>query len=227
MAIQFACPGCKQPIEVDDQHGGQQVSCPYCRNVVVAPTESDPDIVTRYATGRTTDARPMQPPAGHLGAPPIAPVPTGQAPRPGTTGEPYPPWQGSEFPPIGMPPGTPRKNIVGVVGLICGLVALGLYFVVATILLDHAKELGVEPGRKVDQAEMQERLLQMTKHLDQHAWLVSVMVCFAVSMFCWLAGIVCSAVGMSKRYRSHAPAIAGLIVAFVLPLMTCAGLAAG
>lgn len=40
MAIRFACPSCKQPIEVDDQWGGKSVGCPYCQNAVTAPTSS-------------------------------------------------------------------------------------------------------------------------------------------------------------------------------------------
>lgn len=227
MAIQFACPACRQPIEVDDEHGGRQVSCPYCRNVVAAPTESEPDLISRGTAGQTPDARPMQSPAGETGAPPIPPGSTGQAPTPVRAGETYPPWQGSEFPPIGMPSAAPRKNIVGVVGLISGLVAMGLSFAAVTILLPHAEELGAAPGQKVNQAEMQERLRQMTNHLDQHAWLARVLTYFAGSLFCWLAGIVCSAIGLSKRYRNHGVAIAGLIVAFVLPALTCAGFAAG
>lgn len=40
MAIRFSCPSCQQPIEVDDNWGGQAVACPYCRRVVTAPRES-------------------------------------------------------------------------------------------------------------------------------------------------------------------------------------------
>ncbi len=40
MAIQFNCPGCRQPVEVDDEWAGQHVACPFCQRVVTAPTES-------------------------------------------------------------------------------------------------------------------------------------------------------------------------------------------
>src|ERR1051326_6963684 len=40
MAIQFSCPGCSQPIEVDDQFAGQTAACPYCRQVVSVPVQS-------------------------------------------------------------------------------------------------------------------------------------------------------------------------------------------
>ncbi len=40
MVVQFSCPGCQQPVEVDDDWAGQHVACPFCQRVVTAPTES-------------------------------------------------------------------------------------------------------------------------------------------------------------------------------------------
>ena len=40
MAIQFSCPSCRQPIEVDLELAGREVECPYCHNVVTAPMAS-------------------------------------------------------------------------------------------------------------------------------------------------------------------------------------------
>lgn len=40
MVIQFSCPACKQPIEVDDPLAGQQVGCPLCQHLVTAPMHS-------------------------------------------------------------------------------------------------------------------------------------------------------------------------------------------
>jgi hypothetical protein len=40
MAIQFNCPGCRQPVEVDDEWAGQHVACPFCQRVVTAPAAS-------------------------------------------------------------------------------------------------------------------------------------------------------------------------------------------
>jgi len=37
MPIQFHCPGCGQPIEVDDDAANQPVTCPYCRRTSTAP----------------------------------------------------------------------------------------------------------------------------------------------------------------------------------------------
>lgn len=51
MAIQFFCPGCRQPIEVDQELANLAVTCPYCRKVVTAPEATDP-VVTDAATAR-------------------------------------------------------------------------------------------------------------------------------------------------------------------------------
>ncbi len=55
MSIQFECPSCSQPIEVDNEHAGQTAACPYCRKVVSIPTE------TTLAPQASTAARPMGP----------------------------------------------------------------------------------------------------------------------------------------------------------------------
>lgn len=59
MSIQFACPSCAQPIEVDSVHAGRNALCPYCRREVVVPAEST------YSPAQIT-ARPAgsPPPAG-------------------------------------------------------------------------------------------------------------------------------------------------------------------
>jgi len=41
MPIQFLCPSCGQPIEIDDQWADKNVACPFCRNTVLAPADSN------------------------------------------------------------------------------------------------------------------------------------------------------------------------------------------
>ena len=41
MPIQFRCPACGQPVEVDAEAAGQMVQCPFCSKVAAAPSESD------------------------------------------------------------------------------------------------------------------------------------------------------------------------------------------
>lgn len=51
MAVQFLCPSCEHPIEIDDEWASHSVACPFCRNTVTAPAESTyvPPVVTPVA----------------------------------------------------------------------------------------------------------------------------------------------------------------------------------
>ncbi len=80
MAIQFHCPGCSQPIEVDDIHAGQAAACPYCRRVVNVPTESSlgetPPVAARAAAEADDAPAPPVPEQGEtLASPPPQPTP--------------------------------------------------------------------------------------------------------------------------------------------------------
>ncbi len=41
MAIQFICPSCGQPIEVDDELANELVTCPFCNEAATAPAKTD------------------------------------------------------------------------------------------------------------------------------------------------------------------------------------------
>ncbi|NOS99119.1 MAG: hypothetical protein HOP29_00650 [Phycisphaerales bacterium] len=56
MAVQFECPSCRNPIEIDDPWAGRTVACPYCRNAVTAPAQS-----TYTASDAPAPARAVQP----------------------------------------------------------------------------------------------------------------------------------------------------------------------
>jgi len=112
---------------------------------------------------------------------------------------------------------------VGAVGVLAGLTAIVLFFVASSIVLRHQRELGIRPDEPVDQAEIQQRMTEMILHLDRHPWLATMLAFFGGSAFCWMVGLVCSVVGMSRRYRSHAAAVVGLIIALVPLILFCAG----
>lgn len=112
MAIQFPCPGCRNPIEVDDVLGGKAAQCPYCNRVVTVPLEStlSPDAV----------------PVARPGTPP---------PPPDTSGYPPPP-----MPPlhVGYTTTLAQKSAAtyGNVALVCAILmavmlAAALYFAIA------------------------------------------------------------------------------------------------
>ncbi len=60
MAIQFHCPGCGKPIEVDEEWSGRSVACPYCRNTVLAPAHSTLQPPEPIRTARSYDPAPPQ-----------------------------------------------------------------------------------------------------------------------------------------------------------------------
>ncbi len=55
MAIQFACPSCQRPIEVDEELAGSKAACPYCRSVVTAPMSSEYGPPSTVPTARVPD----------------------------------------------------------------------------------------------------------------------------------------------------------------------------
>ncbi len=224
MTIQFACPSCGQPIEIDEEHGGNQVSCPYCRNVVTAPSESTLHLGAEAETGAPVEARPLPPNQASAlpnEAPPQgATEPTPQVPV--STGE--PPWAVPQMASAGVVVQPLRRNVVGIVGIIGGVLALALFVVMQVVVMAHWKELGIDPEGPVDQAEIQRQLMDKMQAPEQHTWVVTMMACFAGAGLCWGVGLICSVIGMSRRYRGRGAAIAGLIVALILPLMLCAGL---
>ncbi len=91
MAIQFTCPNCTSPIEVDDEFADKTATCPYCRVVVRVPKES------------ALDAR------GSADARPVAPLPgtpaDGAGPTLQTSAPPYP----TDYTPLSDPDALARR----------------------------------------------------------------------------------------------------------------------
>lgn len=61
MPIQFLCPSCGHPIEVDEEWSGQSVACPFCRNTVAAPKHSTYAPSETIPTARTVELEPSPP----------------------------------------------------------------------------------------------------------------------------------------------------------------------
>lgn len=106
MPIQYSCPSCRQPIEMDDEFSGREATCPYCRTIGTVP------------------------PASTLMAPVGAarPVGTPAIPPPLHGAQPHLRDRVAEAPEQAIR----RANRWGTAGLFCGLVAillwsLGLY----------------------------------------------------------------------------------------------------
>ncbi|MBN1341347.1 MAG: hypothetical protein JXQ73_01630 [Phycisphaerae bacterium] len=218
MAIQFPCPSCQQPIEIDDVHGGRQVSCPYCHNVVTSPTESTLQVGPEGGQPGPTEARPLTPSAHGPQIPPSIGVPAGAQ---------GPVWT-EPIPAVSTPtPASPGRNLVGIVSIACGVAALGLYLTTAFIMIAHLQDLGFAGQGPLNQAEIQKTMMKLMEKPDENPWIMTMVMCFLCAVVAWAAGLICSIIGMSKRYRSHAAAIAGLILALVLPMLSCAGFVLG
>ncbi len=240
MVVQFRCTSCEKPIEVDDEVAGRQVTCPYCHDVVDAPAEStyEPEPVARPAgpsppPSPSSGTQAPQPPAEESSALGGAPR---SAPRAGvdvTVTDRFEPW--AQVPGQPQQPPVKRRNIVGFFGLALAVLSLVLVgSAIKILMIDHAKDLGFGDVGQLDQEEMkkrqeefQNRLNQLAQDIDQHPWLMRSVGFMVGGMLCWFAGLVCSVIGMSIRYRSRLPAIGGLVFSLILPLMFCSGLLVG
>ncbi len=224
MPIQFSCPSCRQPIEVDDEFGGAQVSCPYCRNVVTAPTESTLSIAETPGGAETPEARPT-----HVGAeseePPSPPAPPQDRPHIDVTVGAPPPWA-PQVPMGGAPSGT-QRNVPGIVSIVAGVLALGLYFMAASVAFAHLEEIGIDPGKPMNQAEIQKKFAEVASEPGKHPWIGSMVAAFVGACLSWIGAVICGIMGMSQRYRSRRLAITGLVICLILPLLNCAGMALG
>ena len=137
MAIQFPCPSCKQPIEVDDQFALMSAQCPYCRTVVTVPEESiarsAPDVAARPTTQE------------------------GEAPPDESSGE------GLHVGPA--PDANQRRaNILAMVALIFAILAIAAFGVVMIVLFGAVMtKLGEYPGSQPTQEQVQRVLEEVIR----------------------------------------------------------------
>ncbi len=92
-----------------------------------------------------------------------------------------------------------------------------------SIAMAHKDDLGIGGNAKVDQMEMQRRLNEMMLHPEKNPWVTKMIGCLMGLMLFWVVSLICSIVGMARRYKSRAPAIMGLILALLPFLLMCGG----
>jgi hypothetical protein len=204
MAIQFHCPGCSQPIEVDDVHAGQAAACPYCRRVVSVPTESSlgelPPIVAR-PTGGGDDATP---PAAADRREPATPPPPQPAP-----GELH----------IG-PTMTPREQAARTLGsyaLICAVLAVLLS---GGVFVYAVSQAGPELLKASGSGPSEEQLSAIERRLGENRWLGAAQM---GSMFFALIGVVLGITSLVQSRRSNWRAIVSVVVCGLLLSCVCLG----
>jgi endogenous inhibitor of DNA gyrase (YacG/DUF329 family) len=169
MAIQFQCPGCSQPIEVDAEHAGSVAACPYCQQVVNVPHES---------TYRPAEVPPARPAAFSPGGNP-----------PGVYGAPLPPPGGLHVGPV-VDPRSRTARRVGILALLAIAAALVLFMTVAIMA---ASAFGSRPDALTPEAQ-REILEQMQ---ENPVWMVLIGALY-VSLLAGLVLAIIS-VAISRR----------------------------
>jgi len=212
MAIQFLCPGCNQPIEVDAEHAGKSAACPYCRQVVAVPLESTyrPDLVVAARPGPSLP--PAQPAAD------VVPAPVLRSPLPA-------PPESLHVGPT-LTPRQRRARTYGVYALVCAGIAVALLVALAIAAMGVAAQ---DPGfrallqSRVDQldpAEMAQAQKELMRQLIRRPRLVG------LNCGCELFAVVALALSITSVVQSRArnwPGIVALLASGLLVSCLCAG----
>lgn len=213
MAIQFPCPSCSQPIEVDDEYGGQAAACPYCRRVVNVPTEP-PGELRPAAMARPT----LSPTGGEARAEPRE-VPTGGEVRP--EAPPPPPPGGLHVGPL---PSRPDRvaSTYGTYALICTVLVVLLFgtFTVYGVAL-MMSELGTSPTSQPSPEEMGRAQAAAMQKMFSTGWATGISLGAA---FFAVVGLVLGIVSLRAGRRANWKAIVSLVVCGMLTFCTCGSL---
>jgi hypothetical protein len=199
MAIQFQCPGCNQPIEIDDDWASKPVACPYCRVTVTAPAES------------TLEPQAPPPVAKPLAAGPEWSGETSAAPAPVATqpakGNPYAAWA---------------------LGLSCLALALyvAMNIAVSVKLQEHIGASPTPEQWRQAMADMQNEWIKQMETGQVPPFLGGLLLILAGTFVAWTAGLVLTVVAFQRPAR-RGMAIAALVLTGIIPVFTCVGLAIG
>lgn len=215
MAIQFACPECRQAIEIDDEWGGQTVSCPYCRRVVRAPTESTLEMTSPVPpdvpSARLVPVPPVSMPASSERVGTIAPPPPAGY-MPGATGAPA----------IVLQPNTPGR--ISLILSILAIVACIVAFVrIAPDLASVWDSVPQDTRPEQQMREVQDRFQQRMRDDMAFATRVGVgVILFCGSLVTAVLGLVLGVIGLYRIGARRGTAIAGTVVSGVFLLGLCA-----
>jgi hypothetical protein len=190
MAIQFQCPSCGQPIEIDDEWAGQEVSCPFCRKVVTAPANS-----TWHAT-RIPQAAPLVLPPPPFGVP------------------------GDQLTPTGVPLAARRTKsfamwacLLSATGWLLLIVTMMAGARVLSPILEQVHDPSLDVGQQ------QQRLIEaVQKETARNPKpFFGMAVASMTGLGCLMGALVVSIVGLTRREMNVAVGI-GTIILSVLPL---------
>lgn len=194
MPIRFPCPACRQPLEVDDEWGGQTVACPYCRRVVTAPRNST------WPTGEIPIASAVR---GTASNEPSAAVP-GWAPPP-------PPAGGTGSAQPSHARHAEKALVLAVIGAGLSVAAFMLWSTAVKNIID------AEVGSSADMAQIMRAYEELVKtgHLPRPP---ALMVLVAFGALSSLAGVVAGARSLAKSDSRRGLAISACIVGGVFLL---------
>jgi hypothetical protein len=200
MAIQFFCPACHQPIEVDDDAANQSVTCPYCRKVVTAPFSTDP------AVRRAGDAsaRMAAPPGGAGLGPSADQVAPGLLPL------------GPESPFGQAPAGV---NVVGWISLVCGALCLISLCVAISVVMAVIRAEGLSQP-----AEIQEYFAEQQRSGNPPPKIMAAGMVLCLGFAAGLASLVTGIIGVISKKQPRWPAVVGLVVAACMAVVGCVGI---
>jgi len=209
MAIQFHCPGCSQPIEVDDIHAGRTAACPYCRRVVSVPPQSTLD---------ATDPGIARPPAEGARRPADAPGSLADSRSEPSAGRPSPPPLGELH--VG-PTRSPREQVAskyGTYGLICTALVLLLFagslvYLLALMFAEMGGDLTSQPSTE-QWAAIQAAAAQKFA-ADPRVRAVRVGTAFFA-----IVGLVCGIISVTQ-HKQNWKGIVSLVLCGLFALCTC------
>ncbi len=210
MAIQFHCPGCSQPIEVDDVYAGQTAACPYCHRVGTVPRESTLDQTP------PTAARPAVSDRGEDAAVEFEPVGS----RGPTTIQPPPPPSPAELhvgPALSYRDQAARR--LGTYALICtGLAVLLFAAVFVYSVAQFAGELMQNPASQPSP----ERMAELEAKLSANPWAGAATMGAA---FFALVGMVLGVTSLVQSRRRNWRAVVSVVICGLFVLCVCGGMA--
>ena len=189
MAIQFQCPACREPIEIDGEWAGKLVACPYCRKAVTAPLEST------YVVGHVPAARPVARREGFeaVSAAEASPVPYDGRPLAG--------------------------NAAAVWAVLLASASLFCLILALKTIAAHAEELKPFMDMQLIEGKSATEVSQALMDHFQGAppgWVMLLAVCMFLTLLFWLIGLICGLIGVRRRARRKL-AITSLVLSTLVP----------
>jgi hypothetical protein len=213
MAVQFPCPSCSQPIEVDDEYAGGSAACPYCRRVVNVPRESTADLRPATMARPTPTTGVAEPAAGASDA---------EQPREIRPAVPPPPPPGSLH--IGPLPAKRDRtaSTYGTYALICTLLVILLFGSTLVYAVGvFMNELGTSATSRPTPEEMGRAQAAATEKIYQSSWVAGVSM---GALFFAVVGLALGIASLRAGSRPNWKAVVSLTVCGMLAICNCGNL---